>query len=73
MMTFNKENIKWVKDDRGLPSCYYKIKIPSVSTIISECIPDPEYDKFVKDVGKEKAEKIMKLAGQRGTAMHFFF
>ena len=35
-------------------------------------IPDPDYEKWVIEMGKEKVEEIMKLAGQRGTAMHVF-
>jgi len=71
--SFNKENIQWKKDDRGLPSCFYKIKVPSVSTIITEMLPDPEYEQWVLAMGKEKVEQIMNSAGQRGTSMHFFF
>jgi hypothetical protein len=69
---FNKENIKWVKGERGLPTCYYKIKVPSVSIIIGEMIPDPEYDQFVINVGQEKADQIMTAAGNRGSSMHVF-
>ena len=72
-MEFIRENIKWMKDDRGLPAPFYKIKVPSVSTILSEMIPDPEYESWVLKEGKEKVDLIMKLAGQRGTALHFFF
>jgi hypothetical protein len=35
-------------------------------------IADPDYDEFVKNVGKEKAEQIMNSAGQRGSATHSF-
>lgn len=68
---FDSLNVKWQLDKRGLPECLYKIKIPSVSTVLS-IIPDPDYDAFVKSVGKEKAEHIMQLAAYRGTAMHKF-
>jgi hypothetical protein len=69
---FDINNIKWIKGSRGLPECVYKIKIPSVSTILSEMIPDPEYDEFVAAVGKERADKIMTSAGNRGSSMHTF-
>jgi len=71
-LEFNKENIKWIKDERGLPACFYKIKVPSVSTILSEMIPDTEYDKWVAAVGKDVVEKIMNAASHRGSAMHVF-
>jgi len=72
MITFSHENIKWMKDERELPACFYKIKIPSVTTIISSEIPDPEWDEFIAKVGKERADEILMLAGQRGTSMHIF-
>ena len=70
--TFDINNIKWIKGSHGLPECVYKIKIPSVSTVIGSMIPDPEYDQFVKNVGKAKADQIMTAAGNRGSAMHAF-
>jgi len=70
--SFNIENVKWSIGERGLYEAYYKLKIPSVSTILAECVPDPEYDAFVQAVGAEKAKKIMEAAGQRGTSMHAF-
>lgn len=69
---FNKENIKWQKGSYGLPECVYKIKIPSVTTVISESIPDPEWDAFIAQVGKEKADQILTAAGNRGSAMHIY-
>lgn len=72
MIEFKKENIYWIKDDRNLPACYYKIKVPSVTTIIAEMVPDPEYDKWVLEMGKERVEQIMNSAGQRGSALHCF-
>ena len=73
-MAFNFDitKIQWVKDDRGLPQPMYKIKIPSVTTILGEMIPDPEFDEFVAKVGKEKADQIMTAAGNRGSSMHTF-
>jgi hypothetical protein len=55
-----------------MPEAVYKIKVPSVSTIINEMIPDPEFDQFVASVGKEQADKIMISAGNRGSALHMF-
>lgn len=69
---FDINNVTWVKGSYGLPQAIYKIKVPGVSTIISECIPDPEWDAFVAQVGQEKAEAIMTAAGNRGTATHIF-
>lgn len=69
---FDIENIKWQKGSYGLPEPVLKIKIPSVSVIIGSEIPDPEWDEFVAQVGKEKAEQIMTSAGHRGSAMHVF-
>ncbi len=72
MFEFNKENIKWQKGAYGLPEAVLKIKVPSVTTVIGEMIPDPEWDEFVAKVGKEKAEQIMIKAGNRGSSMHTF-
>jgi hypothetical protein len=69
---FNIENIKWQKGSYGLPECVYKIKVPSVTSVIGEMIPDPEWDAFVAQIGKEKADEILTLAGYRGSAMHIF-
>jgi hypothetical protein len=69
---FDLTNIKWIKGSHGLPEAVYKIKVPSVTTIIGEMIPDPEWDEFVASVGKEKADKIMVSAGNRGSSMHAF-
>ena len=68
---FNKENIKWIRDEKSLPACYYKIKVPSVSQILS-ILPDPEWDEFIAKVGKDKADQIMTAAGNKGSAMHMF-
>ena len=70
-MYLNKEKIRWFKDFYGNPTAYLPIKIPSVSSII-DLIPDPELEKFIKDVGEEKAKEIMENAQQRGKAMHKF-
>lgn len=64
--------IKWMKDEYNNPTPYYKIKIPSVSTIINEEIPDESYVKWVEEVGQEKVDQIMAAAGRRGSSMHIF-
>lgn len=64
-------SIKWVKGYKGLADAYVKIKVPSISAIVSQ-IPDPELDAWIKEVGQEKADEIGKKAAQRGTAMHAF-
>jgi hypothetical protein len=69
---FDLNHIKWIKDEHGLPSCVCKIKVPSVTSIINELIPDPEFDEFILKVGKEAADKIMVSAGNRGSATHTF-
>src|ERR1035437_2887962 len=65
-------NKRWIIGSHGLAECWVKIKVPSVSTIISEQIPDPDYEEFVKNLGQEKADEISKQAAYRGTAMHLF-
>jgi hypothetical protein len=69
---FNLNNVKWIKGSYGLPEAVLKIKVPSVTSVIGEMIPDPEFDQFVAQVGKEKADQIMISAGNRGSAMHTF-
>lgn len=69
---FNLENIKWQKGSYGLPEAVYRIKVPSVTSVLGEMIPDPEWDAFIAQVGKAKAEAIMIAAGNRGSSMHLF-
>jgi hypothetical protein len=69
---FDLNSVKWIKGSYGLPEAVHKIKVPSVSTILGEMIPDPEYDAWVLAVGKQKADEIMKKAGNRGSSMHMF-
>lgn len=69
---FDLNNVKWIKGSYGLPEAVHKIKVPSVTSVIGEMIPDPEFDQFVAQVGKEKADQIMISAGNRGSAMHTF-
>ena len=73
MDNFNIKKIKWLKGWKDLPEAYYPLKVPGVTTIIGDLIPDPEYDQFVKDVGEEKAKQITEAAWDRGHAMHAFF
>lgn len=70
-MKFDKNNIRWVKGYYGLPEAYYKINIPSVTSVLSS-IPDPELEQWMISVGEDKANEIMKNAAYRGTAMHLF-
>jgi len=69
---FDLNNIKWIKGSYGLPEAVLKLKVPSVTAVIGEMISDPEWDAFVAQVGKEKADQIMISAGNRGSAMHTF-
>lgn len=69
---FDLNNIKWIKGSYGLPEAVHKVKVPSVTTVINAMIPDPDWDAFVLQVGKEKADKILIGAGNRGSAMHIF-
>ena len=69
---FDSSRIRWVPGKYGLPEAWYKLKVPSVTAIINDMIPDPDLDKWTKEVGEEKAKQIMEAAGHRGTAMHTF-
>ncbi|MFW6310799.1 MAG: PD-(D/E)XK nuclease family protein [Nanoarchaeota archaeon] len=69
---FDLNKIKWVKGWRNLPEAYYRIKTPSVTTIINDMIPDPGIDKWIEDVGKEVADKITKAAHDKGKSVHIF-
>ena len=71
-MDFNKSKVKWISDYYGNPTAYYPLKVPGVTTVIQEMIPDPTWDEFVKEVGEEKANKIINDAWNRGKAMHLF-
>ena len=55
-----------------MPEAYIRIKTPGVSSIINDQIPDPEIDKWIEEVGKEKSDEITQAAWHRGTAMHKF-
>lgn len=77
---FDLSKVKWGKNYYGLPQAYYfinesesiKLKTPSVTTIINECIPDPEFEAWIQKMGQEKVDAIMQAAAYRGTAMHLF-
>ena len=63
--------IQWIKGHRNLPEAHIILKVPGITTVLAT-LPDPELEAFIKSVGKEKAEEIMKLAAWRGSAMHIF-
>lgn len=69
---FNPKKIKWLKDYYGNPAAYYPLKVPGVTTVLGDMIVDPEYLKFIEEVGEEKAKQITEAAWHRGTAMHSF-
>jgi ATP-dependent exoDNAse (exonuclease V) beta subunit len=70
---FDIRKVVWLKGYRDLPTAYYpSIKVPGVTTILGDMIPDPDYEKFVQDVGEEKAKEITQAAWDRGTSMHCF-
>lgn len=68
MITWKKGYYGWwnAYDEKGK-----KLKVPSVSAVVSSK-DDPELDNWIKEVGEEAAERIMKLAGDRGTVLHTF-
>ena len=61
-----------MKGNRDLPEPFYRIKVPSVTTIISEMVCDPDFEAFIQSVGKERADQIMQAAAYKGTSMHTF-
>lgn len=67
--------LNWKKSYYGWWDAYtpdgIKIKVPSVTAIVN-FMDDPEMDKWVDEVGEEQAQKIMKLAADRGTVMHYY-
>ena len=69
---FDLKNVKWFRDRYNNPEAYIKIKTPSVSGVINDMIPDPGIEKWIEEVGKERADEITKASHQRGTAMHVF-
>lgn len=72
MINIDTKNIKWVNGWRDLPEAWVKIKTPGVTSIINEMIPDPEMEEWVRKMGQDKVDEILKNAGYRGTAMHIF-
>lgn len=74
-MDFNpnlKRDVEWRKGWKDLAEAYVKIKVPGVTSVISDMIPDPAIEEWIKAVGKEAADKITQNAHWRGTAMHIF-
>jgi len=48
-----------------------KLIVPSVTAVVNSK-DDPELDNWIEEVGEEVANRIMKLAADRGTALHKF-
>lgn len=69
---FDIRNTKWTSGWKGFPECYVKIKTPGVTAVIGDMIPDPEFEEWIRKMGKEKVDEIMRQAGYRGSAMHIF-
>lgn len=68
---FDIRKVIWQKGYKDLPQAYYPIKVPGVTSVLAS-IPDPDYDKFIQEVGEEKAKQITQAAMERGVAMHAF-
>lgn len=68
---YSLKDISWEKGYKGYPTAYLKLKTPSISTIISDMIDDPEFEEWKRAVG-EDAEKILQYCAYRGTALHLF-
>lgn len=69
---------KWIPKTSYYSKGFYDLEInnrvivvPSISKIL-DLIHDPELQSFIDDVGEEKGKEIMKMAADRGTAMHLF-
>ena len=69
---------KWIPKTSSYSQGFYDLEIndkpivvPSISKIL-DLVPDPDLDSFFDEVGEEKAKEIMKMAADRGTAMHLF-
>lgn len=69
---FEPSRITWSKDQYNNPTAFYKLKIPSVSTILTDMIEDPELEQWKITVGEEAAQKISTAAANRGSALHEF-
>ena len=68
----NLRNNIWKKGWKDLPECYVQVKVPGLTSVTNDMIPDPDLDKWIQDVGEEKAKQITEAAHQRGTSMHMF-
>jgi len=71
MDSFDIRKVKWLKGFKDLPTPYYPLKCPGVTTVL-DLIPDPDWERFKEEVGEEKAKQIQEAAWHRGTAMHTF-
>ncbi|MGL5691332.1 MAG: PD-(D/E)XK nuclease family protein [Bacteroidales bacterium] len=69
MIKFKRKDIKWSKNTYGYHDALLKIRVPSVTTIISDMIEDVEFEEWKKSVG-DKYEEILKYCADRGTSMH---
>lgn len=67
--------LTWKKSKYGWFDAYtpegIKLKVPSVTAVIATA-KDPEMETFIEEVGEEQAKKIIKLAADRGTVMHYY-
>lgn len=68
---FELWKVKWLKGFMDLPTPYYPLKCPGVTTIL-DLIPDPDWEKFIEEVGEEKAKQIQEAAWNRGKSLHTF-
>lgn len=68
---YTSKDVHWEKGYKDYPTAYLKLKTPSISTIISEMIDDPEFEAWKLSVGDD-AERILKFCADRGTSMHLF-
>lgn len=68
----NLKNILWKAGFKNLPDAYIRLKVPGVTSIINDMIPDPGIDEWIKKVGKKVSDAITQAAHYRGKAMHIF-
>lgn len=65
-------DVTWKKGWKDLPEAHLKLRVPSVTRIIGDLVPDPDLEKWIEEVGEEQAEKITQAAQHRGNALHIF-
>jgi len=70
--SFDLKKVRWIIGWKNIPEAYYPIKVPGVTSVINEIVPDPEYEEWIRRVGQAKVDEIMTAAGYRGSAMHCF-